>query len=132
MHLSTANRRRRSRSSSLYNGTSTLKIIIIALIVILIIVVLVAAVLMMMTVMVNLFLLGMLVLVVMMMVFMLHRFLDLDRRFVYLLVYDLLLLDNGRFVMVMNTFCVRMRVLVVLLLYRNVNDDFLLFHMATQ
>lgn len=93
--------------------------------------ILVAAVLVMVTVMVDFFLLGMLVLVVMMMVFMLHRLLDLDRWLVDLFVYDLLLFDDRRLVMVVNAFRVRVRVLVVLLFHRNVNDDFLLFHMAT-
>lgn len=86
--------------------------------------------LMLVTVMVvYLLLFGVLVLVVMVMVFVFHRLLDLDGRFVDLLVEDLLLLDDRRLVMVMNALRVRVCVLVVLLLDGYVNDDFLLFHM---
>lgn len=84
------------------------------------------------TVMVHLFLLRVLVLVVVMVVLVFHRLLDPDRRLVDLLVDDLLLLDDGRLVVVVDALCVRVRVLVALLLDRDVNDDLLLFHVAVE
>lgn len=82
------------------------------------------------TVMVHLLLLRVLVLVVVVMVLVLHRLLDPDRRLVDLLVDDLLLLDDGRLVVMVDALRVRVRVLVVLLLDRDVYDDLLLFHVA--
>lgn len=81
------------------------------------------------TVMVHLLarVLRMLVLVVVVVVLVLHRLLDLDGRLVDLLVVDFLLLDDRRFVVVVHGFGVRVRVLVVLLLDGNVDDDLLLF-----
>jgi hypothetical protein len=66
----------------------------------------------------------MIVLVVMVKVFVLHLFLHLWRFLVELVLDDLLLLDDGRFVMVMDTFDQCVGVFLRFYLDRNMDDDF--------
>lgn len=70
--------------------------------------------------------LRMIVFVVMMKMFMFHFFFEFNGWMMDFLLNDLLFFDDGWLVMMMNTFQVRMSVLVMFLFHWNVNDDLLL------